>query len=355
MSDVRTDRCPLCGGDNACAVAQQGGDPTAVDACWCQTATIPEAAIARIPEPLRGRACVCRRCADAAAGELPAGVTRTTDPGGRDAFELVRGAHRALVSTTGAQVLSWHVDGEDVLWTAGEPAFEPGKPVRGGIPVVFPWFGDHPDDPDKPAHGFARSQTWQLVGAAEAAVSLALRDGDASRALWPQPFSLELDVALAETGELRIAMRVHNPGRAPMTFEQALHTYFAVGDVHEASVHGLEGVPVTEHAREPEGDWDRGAPLRFRAETDRVFQQVPDEIRLRAPALSREVTLRTTDARSAIVWTPWPDKAARLSQMGADDWQTFCCIESANCKENAVTLDPGASHELVLVMSAAQR
>jgi len=353
MSDVRTDRCPLCGGDNACAMVAADGDPSACGDCWCKAATIPDTLIARVPQPLRGRACICQRCSNAAMSEASHGVTTSKDPGGREAVLLRSGEHEVTISRTGAQVLSWQTAHGDVLWTASAPAYQPGKPVRGGVPVVFPWFGDHATDADKPAHGFARSRDWQIVATENASVTFALRDDQASRALWPHEFSLELEVALSD--QLRITMRCHNPSQQPFTFEQALHTYFAVGDVHEASVHGLEGVEVTEHAREPEGDWDRQAPLRFRAETDRVFQQTPDQITLRAPALAREVTLHTSGARSAIVWNPWPNKTARLSQMLADDWRTFCCIESANCKQNAVTLQPGQRHEMTLVLSVAQR
>lgn len=353
MSEVRTDRCPLCGGDNSCAMAASGGDPDACENCWCRTATIPDAVLARVPAPLRGRACICARCSNPSMGELPEGVTMTQDPGGRDAVQLSHGDQRVLIARTGAQVLHWHTAAGDVLWTASAPAYENGKPVRGGVPVVFPWFGDHATDADKPAHGFARSRDWQVVATAPAAVTFALQDDDESRALWPFAFALEMHVALADT--LQITMRCRNMSDAPFTFEQALHTYFSVGSIHEATVHGLEGVPVTEHARQPEGAWDRQAPLHFRAETDRVFQETPAEIRLQAPALSREVTLRTANARSAIVWNPWPNKTARLSQMLADDWRSFCCIESANCKENAVTLAPGERHEMTLVLTATQR
>ena len=351
MSDVRTDRCPLCGQDNACRLSAAAGDPAAWEGCWCRTAAIPDAVLAQIPTAARDRACICRGCA---AGEAPAaGVTLTRDPGGRAAVELTRGDDRVVIARTGAQVLSWRRGDEDALWTASDPAYADGAAVRGGVPVVFPWFGDHSEDPEKPAHGFARSCEWRVVDVAPAAVTFALGDDEQTRALWPRAFHLELEVALDDA--LHIKMRVFNPSGEPLCFEQALHTYFAVGDVRSASVHGLEDVPVTEHARAPEADWDPSAPVRFRAETDRVFQGAPDRMTLQAPALGRQVDLQTSDARSTIVWNPWPAKTARLSQMAPDDWQTFCCVETANCKENTVTLAPGARHEMALTLRRSQR
>ena len=71
-------------------------------------------------------------------------------------------------------------------------------------------------------------------------------------------------------------------------------------------------------------------------------------IDIRAPALRRTVVLASSNARSAIVWNPWPAKTAKLSQMAADDWTKFCCIETANVKSEALTLAPGARHTLEL-------
>jgi len=277
-------------------------------------------------------------------------VHQVVDPGQRPAIQLEANGQRVLIAQTGAQVLSWHTSRGDVLWTASKPQYQPSKPVRGGIPIVFPWFGDHKSNPQLPAHGFARSLEWHVKEQGPARVTLRTTETDATRRLWDHAFGLELRIALDDA--LQLTMIVTNTDEESFTFEQALHTYFAVGDIHEAAVHGLEGVDFVEHAREPEGPWDPDSPIRFRAETDRVFQGCPQEISLAAPALGRTVTLQTENSRSAIVWNPWPNKTARLSQMAADDWRSFCCIESANVGDNAITLAPGQSHELTLTLRA---
>jgi len=283
---------------------------------------------------------------------LPAGVTRTKDPGGRDALSLSSGGTSVLVAMLGAQVLDFRAATGDVLWSATRAAYEPGKPVRGGVPLVFPWFGDHPTDPKLPAHGFARNLEWRLAHANnDPEVVLETTDDAGTRAMWPHAFRLRLSVSLASPTALRLVLTVENSGDREFSFEEALHTYFAVGDVATATVHGLEGVAFAEHAAAPEAKWDPRQPLAFRAETDRIFQGVPETLELRAPALSRRIALTTRDARSAIVWNPWPAKTARLSQMAPDDWKTFCCIENANVRENAVKLPPGAAHRMSLTIA----
>ena len=176
---------------------------------------------------------------------LPPGVTRTQDPGGRAAIRLDGPAGSALVALCGAQVL-WFRDGSgDVLWTASNSEYAKGKPVRGGVPLVFPWFGDHPTDKKMPAHGFARSLEWQMAEAnAGPRVVLTTQDDATTRALWPHSFALRFAIDLR--AGLRMELQIQNTGNAPFRCEEALHTYFAVGDVQQASVHGLEGVPFTD-------------------------------------------------------------------------------------------------------------
>ncbi|MCR9245247.1 MAG: D-hexose-6-phosphate mutarotase [bacterium] len=274
--------------------------------------------------------------------------TETTDPGGRRAYRLRADRGEVLIAALGAQVLTWQHDGRDVLWSATHAEHLEGRPVRGGVPVVFPWFGGHRTDPELPAHGFARARDWQLVGGNDHSVTLALTDDADSRAVWPHAFRAELRVDLAEA--LHITLAVTNRGEQPFDYEEALHTYFVVGDIHTAAVTGLEGVGYVEHAKAPEPDQDPKAPIRFRAETDRVFQDVPDRIVIQAPALDRIVTLTTRSSRSTIVWNPWPEKTARLSQMAPDDWQRFVCVESANVHAGALRLQPGETHELALTI-----
>lgn len=278
---------------------------------------------------------------------LPANVQRDRDPGGRDMLRLEHDGSTVAVALCGAQVLTWRHADRDVLWTASQPLYAPDQPVRGGVPLVFPWFGEHPSDPKLPAHGFARNRAFTLVHANETPeIVLELVDDDRTRALWPHAFRLRLSVVLGK--QLRLGLAVENTGAAPFSCEEALHTYFAVGDVTTATVHGLEGITCREQAAAPETGWDPDTPLAFRAETDRIFQGAPERLELRAPALSRTVALDARGARSAIVWNPWQQKAARLSQLATDDWQRFCCIETANVRESALRLDPGESHALAL-------
>ncbi len=60
----------------------------------------------------------------------------------------------------------------------------------------------------------------------------------------------------------------------------------------------------------------------------------------------RPVTVARDGSNSAIVWNPWIDKAAAMADFGNDEWTGMVCVETANVKADAVTLEPGASHTM---------
>ena len=87
----------------------------------------------------------------------------------------------------GATVTSWKSSpqgGSEIaerLFVSSRAALDGSKPVRGGIPVVFPCFGApaHPEHAKLAQHGFARSEVWSYGGTVmdnEAGVSVRLSE-----------------------------------------------------------------------------------------------------------------------------------------------------------------------------------
>lgn len=291
---------------------------------------------------------------------LPASVRVADGHGGLPCVRVETAHATAEVYLHGAHVTAWQPGGHaPVLWTSAASRYEAGAAIRGGVPVCFPWFGPHPDAADAPAHGWARTTAWELRGAEEAAsgdvtLELGLTDSDATRAsAWPHRFAAVYRVTVGAT--LRLELAVTNHDDAPVTFTDALHTYLAVGDVHAVTVEGLEGAPYVDKAPGPGGP--AGArqgdePVRFTAETDRVFASEAT-VRVVDPALGRTVTVAKEGSRSTVVWNPWVGKARALADLGDDEWPGMVCVEAANIGEAAVSLVPGATHRLVQTLSVA--
>jgi glucose-6-phosphate 1-epimerase len=262
-----------------------------------------------------------------------------------NALSWLRTPHGDL-SLDGGHVTRWSGGGGDVLFVSRESRYAPGEPIRGGVPVIFPWFGDDPEKRGRAAHGFARRRRWSLAGRVDAAdatrVTLELTDDERTRELWPHRFLLRLDVVFGDA--LELALTVENRDRATFTYEDALHTYFTVGDIRRASVRGLEGGAYLDTVGGVRPARQDGNPIAFSGETDRVYHASSASCHIVDPALRRTIDVVKNGAQSTIVWNPWIEKSARLNDLGDDEWPRFVCVEAGNVGADAIALEPGAAH-----------
>lgn len=264
-----------------------------------------------------------------------------------------------LIAEQGAQVLSYTpAGGRPLIWLSEDAAFTRGQSVRGGVPVCWPWFGDLARNPAEvqamrqadtppPAHGEVRARDWQLLNIADEddGVSIEFILDAAEDGLPGWPHALELKLAVRLDARLSINLVTTNLGREPVAFSQALHSYFAVGDIHQVSVEGLEGRRYIETLANWQERRQQGA-LRFTGETDRIYLDLPPTLSIVDPAWQRRIVLQASGSDSAVLWNPWIDKAARLSQFADDAWQRMLCIETANVMDDCIILAPEATHEM---------
>lgn len=259
---------------------------------------------------------------------------------------------RAAISLYGAQLLSWQdAAGCELLYCSPQPLAKPGAPIRGGVPVCFPQFAGRGA---LPKHGFVRTAMWQLDDSHGALASgadqdvacarLSLSDSDATRALWPYSFLLQLQVELG-AGWISVALNVSNTGADAFDFTAALHTYLACADVRQAGVASLQDVSFIDSTRNADGSdtttTQAEALLRIDGETDRIYLASPAALTLEQdgkPALQ----LEQQGFSDSVVWNPGPDKAAQLGDMPADDWTRMLCIEAAQVA-HPIRLSPQAT------------
>jgi glucose-6-phosphate 1-epimerase len=152
----------------------------------------------------------------------------------------------------GATVLSFN----DHLFCSKHAHFDGSKPIRGGIPIVFPIFGPPSQKSTMPQHGFARCNYWTLTDviqeehACVARLCLALTDVVHGRGA-NNPWSIE-QAALDQTDcrleykvrlekqRLTCALTVLNTGASSFAFNSLLHTYLHV-PARNTTVRGLGG------------------------------------------------------------------------------------------------------------------
>lgn len=271
-------------------------------------------------------------------------------------IHVAKSRNSATVYLFGAQPIMWQPDEQaDVLWISDAAEFDLHTPIRGGIPVCWPWFGSHPAHPEWPSHGIARTATWTLdaIERIETDVvlrlSLPVRESDAK--FWPHLSRPTITYTVGDTFCIELATTNIDPH--PICFSQALHTYFSVSDIESIRIDGLEKAPFTDKLtgrKEPPAD----APITIAAETDRIYHRPQEPIRLHDPGFSRTITIAHKGATSAVVWNPWSEKSASMGDMGEPDaYRGMVCIETGNVPPDDVILAPGETHTITTSISVA--
>ena len=270
--------------------------------------------------------------------DIPGVLKLEPGPGNLTRLAITGPHANATVYQHGAHVALFQPHGEHpVLFMSQQSRYEAGKPIRGGVPVIFPWFGPHPTDPTAPAHGTARLSDWNLVSTAQRP------DGVVELVFTFSPF-LQYRVAIGR--QLELTLEVHNTGSIPLKFEEALHTYFAVSEIRQCTVTGLENAKYDSQVERVTGQPQGTSPIRFTAETDRLYLNTRAACVIHDPGWQRRIVVEKSGSNSTVVWNPWIAKSKAMPDFGDDEWPGMLCIETVNARVNAVTLPPGQTHTM---------
>jgi glucose-6-phosphate 1-epimerase len=254
----------------------------------------------------------------------------------------------ATVYLQGAHLTAWQPAGhQPVIFTSRKTDLKPGKAIRGGVPIAFPWFATRHDGKTGPSHGFARIQDWTLAFAAQAGddlhLTFTLGPNDLSRSLGYDHFRLAYQLTIGRT--LTMQLTVANDAATPLFFEDALHTYYAVEDIHEIAIAGLDGVSYLDKVDNLQKKLQHG-DITITGPTDRVYLDTAGDCTLNDHAGKRRIVVAKIDSTTTVVWNPWEEGAAKLTDMDPTEWHEFVAIETVNAAIDAITLAPGATHTM---------
>lgn len=260
-----------------------------------------------------------------------------------------RGRSRLVAYDVGAHLATWDVDGEPVIWCSERAVLDGSRPIRGGVPLCFPWFAAGPQGDLSPSHGPVRTTRWSTDPAqGEEVWAWTLTDADVADAPGaehvPGPFRLRYAVTLLEEDPhpgLRLSLAITNPGTAVLAVEAALHTYLGIGDVERVTVTGLDGADYLDKVT---GRRDRQEGLmRIEGETDSVLDS-PGDPCVEVHDGRRRLVLTTQGSTQTVVWNPGEEKAATIGDLGAQEWRRFLCVETAATGDRRLEIAPGATH-----------
>lgn len=258
----------------------------------------------------------------------------------------------AVIALFGGHVLHFQPAGKaPLLWLSQRAVLDGSKPIRGGIPICWPWFGPAPArvGSEQLAHGFARNRPWSVTGISDGQtgtlVHLSLYADDATRAQWDHEFELDLDVLVADS--LSLVLTTRNIGSQPLIYNAALHTYLAIHSLDAVRVEGLG--PVYIDKLDGGQQKQQRTPLTVNGALDRIYLQPEVHIRLQEP--NREVQLINGNSDSVVVWNPWIEGARTMADMDDEGYRGMLCVEAAITASEGITVMPDDEHYLSCVIS----
>jgi D-hexose-6-phosphate mutarotase len=255
---------------------------------------------------------------------------------------------RAVLSIQGAHLMSLQPTGKpEMLWLSPKCVLQAGTPIRGGIPLCLPWFGPSTDGTLQ--HGFGRIMKWSLA-AVEACTDGSTRivlelAGDASvNALWPHAFRFRLEAVIGTSLKLSLSAANLSPTAAPFAF--AFHTYFAVPNIADVRVAGLENTTFIDDTDKTARKVQQGE-VAITAFTDRIYLDVPAVQVLKIPTGNIRIE---SAAKCAVVWNCWTNDK-NMADIGEGNHIGYICVERCDVADRAVTIPVGGNYQRAMALS----
>jgi len=285
--------------------------------------------------------------------EIPGRVTFMEGNGGIPKIEVSSDRSSAEIYLHGAHVTDFQKKGEaPLLFTSQFSRYNSGQPIRGGVPIIFPWFGPREGEP---THGFARLATWELheaVTLPEKGVTLRFHLPElAESAVWP-PFIANYVVTVTDSLTMELVITNTSPDEV-FHFESCLHSYFFVGDINEVSIVGLKGATYLDKAAHFAEKQETSEGIKITSEVDRIYQDVTGTVEIHDRKLRRKIRIEKSGSASTVVWNPWITKAQQMPDFGNEEYKQMVCVESGNVGKHRIALEPAQTSVMRVSLSSS--
>lgn len=271
---------------------------------------------------------------------------------GGGAFISIRNkSAQALISLFGGQVLSYKpaCEHQDLLFLSDKAIYNQEKAIRGGIPICWPWFGPDTEGLSNRSHGFARNSFWAVAStdvSEDSATKITLKpvQSPETTEIWPHQFDLILEITITNTLDLNLVTR--NKGDKPFFITQALHAYFQIGNINHVQVLGLEDTDYLDKLDSAQQKKQTGA-VTIAEEVDRIYTGPQSPLIIEDPIINRNIQVSFTGGNTAIIWNPWKIKSSQMTDLDANDYNHFLCVETGNVATDVVKILPDSEHSLI--------
>ncbi|KAK0519472.1 hypothetical protein OC834_000919 [Tilletia horrida] len=282
-----------------------------------------------------------------------------------------KGKGSAKILLYGATVISWAdtTTGTERLFLSTKSPLDGSKPIRGGIPIIFPLFGNSGDHKDAhhvkeiAKHGFARTSKWKLVEQDNydeddsTTVKLTLDQDDVgnlkNRYEWPFQLTLEVNLWHSDPA-LTVTLDVLYPENSPvaddkpLSFHALLHNYLRVPVASAIDVSGLTGLPYLDKLKGGEEFHELQSTLKpNRAPVDSVYQGGTSQVELHYNAGSKDRNdkkqpwddkskgirvERSSSLKNVVVWNPGKEAGDEIADLHKNGVSNFFCVEPGSVR-----------------------
>ncbi|KAN0026935.1 hypothetical protein ACTFIU_009611 [Dictyostelium citrinum] len=277
----------------------------------------------------------------------------------------------------GAHITSFKTNSIEHLFMSEKSGFQDMKAIRGGVPLIWPQFGNGKIQ----THGFARNCDWEIhkalvdEKAQSVQIEFLLRNNDYSDKIWncnitsgkeainsfhtiyrvtlhPDFLDLEFDVKNTCTSGSSSSDSANI-----LEFQLAFHTYYQISNIENVYVLGLEGREYIDKMNNHKITKELNDKVQITNETDRVYLNVvPTQstgvgknyqpLQLIDNGSKTSITL-TYDYQSmpdVVVWNPWIEKSKKMEDFGDNEYHNMICIEIGTIN-TPVKLSPNQSFQ----------
>lgn len=257
----------------------------------------------------------------------------------------------------GATVTSFITStGHETIFVSSKAKYDGSKAIRGGVPLVFPQFGQ--PNKDMPQHGFLRRNYWKAgkitSSSDETACDFTLELKDVVEArgdegIWSAASASTSGINCTCRFEVRVSAKtlttrlvIQNTGSKAFPYQALYHTYYKIHggkalDPKQCNVTGFEGYSVQDKITGETYVQD-DTPIIVDCEVDRIYTPPASKntvdvafctgeggskvfLKSYATANGEEVPV------SAVVWNPFIAKSKTMGDFDDEEYHDMICVE----------------------------
>lgn len=257
-------------------------------------------------------------------------------------FVLKHPLFSATISEFGGQLLNFEpIDSQPLVWLSNSAKLDCSKPIRGGAPICWPWFGPAPTHFEgEPQHGYARNLSWQLESLTESEeqVNLVLTPK------LPEPLNEKLQLALkleyTFNKAAEITLSTTNVGNHAFELSAAIHTYLNIPSSPDTEIPDLLNCVYMDKLTN--SIEQQSEPFQLNQAMDRIYHY--QDANLEVVNKNTKVQITNDGHDSIVVWNPWKQGSEAMVDFDDNGYLSMLCVESALTR--GYSLMPGNTHKL---------